>query len=186
MPLRTTAPRTDRMASRLPLSISPTADRLIRPHGEPVHPFEWPTAHHGMRYSQNDPTTHLERSTDRQAGQAQKGPATVLALKLPPGASVLAIEHRRICAADRGQTPGHRRDRQPDMHLITLLPRNGPRQEQACTEITEHSAPHPNLGSRPEAPDARANTIFTKGPLGNQTKFGLGASSSQSNQLGLH
>lgn len=145
-----------RSRQRLIASSDPTPDQRTL--------FQWPAAHHGMRYTQNDPTTHLDRSTDGQAGQARRGPASVLALKLPPGASVLAIGHGRICAADRGQTPGHTyhigHHRQPDMHL-TLLPRIHPHQEESCTEITEiYHPPHPNLGSRPEAPDALAHSIF--------------------------
>lgn len=82
------------------------------------------------------PHTSTGAQTGRTSSEGARGPASVIALKLPPGASVLAIEHRCICAADRGQTPGHRRDRQPDMH-ITLLPRISPHQEQSRTEITE-------------------------------------------------
>lgn len=70
--LCTGAPRPRRMASRLSLSISPTADRLIRPHVQPEHPFQWPAVHHGMRYTQNDPTTQLDRSCTQLHRQASR------------------------------------------------------------------------------------------------------------------
>lgn len=86
------------------------------------------------------------RQGDRIGTEAPWGPASALALKLPPGASVVAIEHRRICAADRGQTPGHTDGTDSQACTLYCYPEAARVRSNSVPKSLRYSPSHPNLG----------------------------------------